>query len=62
MTEVKAKDVVSQADADELTRLNNEVTAKKEAAEEAVNALPEGDVKKGFTGRLDSVDGITVHR
>ena len=33
----------------ELTRLNNEVTAKKEAAEEAVNALPEGDVKKGFT-------------
>ena len=40
--------MVSQADADELTRLNNEVTAKKEAAEEAVNALPEGDVKKGL--------------
>ncbi|MEJ9378715.1 GA-like domain-containing protein, partial [Gallibacterium anatis] len=58
LTEVKAKDVVSQADADELTRLNNEVTAKKEAAEEAVNALPEGDVKDSLKDRVDEVNPV----
>ncbi|UZD15783.1 hypothetical protein OLL86_09855 [Gallibacterium anatis] len=60
LAEINADKVVSQEEADALKALNDDVTAKKEAAEKAVNALPDGDVKDGFNGRLGDVDTVTV--
>ncbi|WP_449465217.1 LPXTG cell wall anchor domain-containing protein, partial [Streptococcus suis] len=52
--------VISQAEADKLTELNQAVTDAKDAAKPLVDALPAGDVKDGLNDRLDQVDGITV--
>ena len=60
LTEINADGVVSQEEADALTALNDDVTAKKAAAQQEVNNLPDGDVRDGFNGRLGDVDTVTV--
>ena len=60
LADINADGVVSQEEADALTALNNDVTAKKAAAQQEVNKLPDGDVKDGFNGRLGDVDTVTV--
>nr|WP_143403230.1 calcium-binding protein [Gallibacterium anatis] len=56
---VKDSDAAA-AEADALKALNDDVTAKKAAAQQEVNKLPDGDVKDGFNGRLGDVDTVTV--
>ncbi|MEH8034302.1 GA-like domain-containing protein, partial [Gallibacterium anatis] len=60
LADIKADGVVSQEEADALTALNDDVTAKKAAAQQEVNNLPDGDVRNGFNGRLGDVDTVTV--
>ncbi|RCW16253.1 hypothetical protein CAC02_09555 [Streptococcus gallolyticus] len=60
LTQANEDGIISQEEADNLSSLNDAVTAAKSAGETAVEALPDSTVKTDLSDRLDKVDGITV--
>ncbi|UXR71774.1 YSIRK-type signal peptide-containing protein [Staphylococcus sp. IVB6240] len=59
LAEANENNLITPAEKEELERLQEEATAKKAAAEEKVNDLPE-DQKGELPTELDKLDGITV--
>ncbi|UXR76470.1 YSIRK-type signal peptide-containing protein [Staphylococcus sp. IVB6233] len=59
LAEANENNLITPAEKEELERLQEEATAKKAAAEEKVNDLPE-DQKGDLPSELDKLEGITV--
>ena len=66
LADAKADDIITQKEADNLTKLNAKVAETKDAAAEAVKALPEGakdvegNTKASLQTRVDNVNEVNV--